>query len=477
MAPRTASSAALATILAVIAGCGGGTREAVTPRPEAAEADGGTTDAATESPASPPAAEALEPPTTIASADVSGRTLLQDATRLYFAGRPLAEADGVYRGPEGDVVWSVEKRGGNPTALFGSPAGPIADLALSGGELFFSVGGTLVLSARGEATSTDYREGRLMRVATSGGKVEVVASGQVEPGAVTAGDGQVFWFVDGDGSPGTAAVRRVAAGGGKARQLVGGATAPGALALSGEHLLWISAGTDPDRGATSHVWRVDLDGGAETRLATLDGEPRAIVADGETAFVATSAIIARVPIGGGDPAIIVDGSRQPRALAVDADMLYWTSRETGEVLAVPRQGGAVVTIARNQDEAGGIAADDRAIYWTASGAIRRLRKQGADDPSTRIADDKAPPKPSAEAGGTKDPGELPEKWLKCKRHKQCALLETGCCRKVSVNKRFKAKARKALPRSKCDAECSYGNVSARCEDARCRAVLTPAPAE
>jgi hypothetical protein len=484
-----AASVAVALIAAM--GCGSSASDAAEPGPGESGAVG---DPSGHAPTDPGAqSHAPEVPTTLARADITGATLTHDEDRLYFAGPPLADADGNYYGPDGDLIWSVRKRGGHPQSLFDNPLGPVAGVAVDRGKVIFSVGGALELSASGDMASSTYRKGQIMRAAASGGPPKIVAKNQVEPKAVAVEGGQVFWFVEDDGSPGAAAVRRAATGGGKIRNIARGATAPGAVAVSDKHVFWLSTGEDPDAGWTTHLWRADRDGGKTRKLATFEGEPRAVVCEGDEVFVATAGIIARVPVAGGDPVRLVEDSRQPQALAIDADKVYWTSREAGEILSVSRQGGAIDVLVRNQDEVGGIVVDDRAIYWTVKSAIRKLRKAGAEqptaaptpeqpeepaDPFAPIEEDKAPPKPLAKAGGTTssdkiDPDDLPEKWLKCKKHKQCVLIETGCCMLISVSKKFKKKARKALPHSTCDAECSYENITARCEDKLCRAVLSP----
>jgi hypothetical protein len=495
MTTQTARATLLAAALTCLVGCGSSSPEAATPEPASSTAgEGGSAPDGAAGDGTP----MLDTPSTLARADITGRALAQDEKRLYFAGPPLADADGEYYGPDGDLIWSVEKSGGHPKALFDTPPGPVAGAAVDGGKVFFSVGGALVLSAEGDMASSTYRKGQIMRAASGGGKPKVVAKNQVEPKAVAADRGQVFWFADDEGTQGTASVRRAAAGGGKVKDVARGATAPGCVAVVGKHVLWLSTGEDPDAGWTTHLWRANRDGGAKKRLATLEGEPRAVIADETTVFVATAGIIASVPIGGGDPVTIVDDSRQPQALALDADTLYWTTRETGQVLSLPKRGGAITTLAMNQTEVGGIVVDDMAIYWTVSSAIRKLEKRGPTslpagaskgsptsieeepaDPFAPIAEEDVGP-PSLPAGATEggttskvDPDNLPEKWLKCKRHKQCVLIETGCCLLVSVNKRSKKKARKALPHSTCDAECSYENITARCEDKLCRAVLSP----
>jgi hypothetical protein len=48
---------------------------------------------------------------------------------------------------------------------------------------------------------------------------------------------------------------------------------------------------------------------------------------------------------------------------------------------------------------------------------------------------------------------------------------------IAVTKKFRGKARAALPRTTCDAECNFDNISARCEEGSCRAVIAPETAK
>ncbi len=63
---------------------------------------------------------------------------------------------------------------------------------------------------------------------------------------------------------------------------------------------------------------------------------------------------------------------------------------------------------------------------------------------------------------------LPAEWIACKRHKDCVLLETDCCAWVAVHQKHRARARTALPYSRCDMVCSQGPTRGRCRRGRCR---------
>ncbi|MBW2277870.1 MAG: hypothetical protein JRF63_10280, partial [Deltaproteobacteria bacterium] len=187
MTNSTLRATLFAGSLMLLIGCGAGGPDASEPRPDS-EGDGSeaANDGATSSDGT---GQALESPSTIARADISGRGLDQDEKKLYFAGPPLADTDGNYYGPDGDLIWSIDKAGGHPKPLFNNPAGPVADVAVDRGKVLFSVGGALELSASGDMASSTYRKGQIMRVVASGGPAKVVAKNQVEPKSVAADGG------------------------------------------------------------------------------------------------------------------------------------------------------------------------------------------------------------------------------------------------------------------------------------------------
>jgi hypothetical protein len=481
-------AAMMRVLVALCAGCGGAIPEATTPAADTtAPVEQDQTDTTEDEP---------EPPSTIAHADITGTALAQDESRLFFAGPPLAAADGGYEGADGDLVWTVAKKGGEPVPLFDGAHGPVKGVAVGDGKVLWTVSGTLVLSAQGDMAATTYRKGQVMRATTAGKGSTVLARNQAEPGAIVAAGGRVFWISQIDDTGERSAIRRAPIKGGKTKTLSQGKTAPVAIAANERHVFWLSSGEGED-GWETYLWRIGVDGGKVKQLATLPGEPGVLTVSGDTVFAASSAQLAQVPAGGGEPVLLDEGLNEPRGIAVDAQFVYWTDRGLRTVKRAAVGGGDVEVLATDQREPGGITVDDRGIYWMVKGAIRKIDKHPPEpqakadkppddpqpaDPFAPLAEqDEGPaslPEGASQGGTTsiddgEDPEQLPPKWIKCKRDKQCVLIEAGCCYKIGVNKKFRKKARKKLPRSTCDTQCDYGNIEAVCEDRNCRAVIRP----
>ncbi|HEX2670881.1 MAG TPA: hypothetical protein VHM25_08415, partial [Polyangiaceae bacterium] len=62
---------------------------------------------------------------------------------------------------------------------------------------------------------------------------------------------------------------------------------------------------------------------------------------------------------------LAKGQPNPAGIAVDESGVYWVNRNAnGEVMHKPIEGGAVETLAADQNGAHAIALDANAIYWT-----------------------------------------------------------------------------------------------------------------
>jgi hypothetical protein len=80
---------------------------------------------------------------------------------------------------------------------------------------------------------------------------------------------------------------------------------------------------------------------------------------------------------GAPPKLLATDPGVPARIAVDDRFVYWTNRSAGRVMAVPKDGGAIVTVATSQAGPYAIVADRDGIFWTnrddgSIGAVAKL---------------------------------------------------------------------------------------------------------
>jgi hypothetical protein len=159
-------------------------------------------------------------------------------------------------------------------------------------------------------------------------------------------------------------------------------SAPIAVALdpSGNDIFWVDYGLGT-------VNQKSLHGGPTVVLASGRANPIAIAVDSTYVYWAdhglsgTDGSVNRVPIatdpdaGTAQVTALATSEPLPWGLAIDATSVYWTNRvnSTGTVKRVSKQGGTVVTIAKNLGAPMGIAVDTSdvdaggspsSVYWT-----------------------------------------------------------------------------------------------------------------
>jgi hypothetical protein len=159
---------------------------------------------------------------------------------------------------------------------------------------------------------------------------------------------------------------------------------PEGLAVDDDNLYWTDLAGD--------VRAVPLRGGPPTLLATGQLAPGAIAAGGgQVVWLTADGVIATVPAAGGAVVTLYAAGRQLASLALDADRAYVTDAGAGQVLSLPRQGGAPTTLATGLARPYGVAVDD-GVYVTCAGGpggedgeVLRLDKKSAATPPVTLA--------------------------------------------------------------------------------------------
>jgi hypothetical protein len=196
-----------------------------------------------------------------------------------------------------------------------------------------------------------------------GGNPTIIASGQGQVWGIAVDDANVYWS-------------RLGAGGGVMKAPVTGGT-PTVLA-SGMSASRIVAGKgfvlfEEDTGALK---KVSAAGGTPETVvdAQFVGPIGALTADDESAYYEGSGVIGRVPFAGGPPSKLAVVGSDVRAIAVDCTNVYVAEYDSGSILAVPKEGGAITTFVTGQlPEA--VAVDHANVYWVNSdGSIMKAAK-------------------------------------------------------------------------------------------------------
>ena len=192
--------------------------------------------------------------------------------------------------------------------------------------------------------------------------VQVVASGQSDPGIVAADASALYWFdFSGTDAAPVATLMTTSLSGSAPAALVTVSGAPRSIAVAAGVVYW----TDIFSGT---VMSVPTSGGAATRLAAAQNQPVGIAVDAASVYWTTWAggAVMKAPVGGGKPVVLADGQGQPGPLAMDSQNLYWADG-TGEIVKLPLAGGAPVVLARGQS-AVDVAVDAANVYWVNEGA-------------------------------------------------------------------------------------------------------------
>ena len=296
-----------------------------------------------------------DPPVALATGLTEPNSVVVDETNVYFVA-PFAGA-----------VMKVPKAGGEVTTVAGG-------LTFAGG---FNASIVLAIDAT-HLYVAESGGGRILRLDKDGSNLTTIASGQDHPSAIVIDDSSVYWDNFGDGT--IASAPKV---GGSVVVLVTGqvsSLSPLAMAASNSALFWFGAdghlrsvaktggpvsvvvyragvrqiAADASRVFWSDYYQdhtvksVSFDGSDIEDLAFVaDGWPLGIALDGDELYAGFgfsdvgADMIVKGSKSGGPVSVIVEGQRNPEALALDVDCVYWTSVdylevETGSVMRAPR---------------------------------------------------------------------------------------------------------------------------------------------
>lgn len=186
------------------------------------------------------------------------------------------------------------------------------------------------------------------------------------PNALAIDGGVVFWTeVDGQ------QVRGIALDGSALRTLDDEPTSKIAIAVSATHVAWTASGDMADVVVMDRATR------AKTTISTSEYAPGGIVLDGNDVYwVARHALsedgAVRVARSFGAPVDLAPGEHWPSQLVHAGDRLYWLGHD--RIRSVAAAGGAPATVVDGRGAIGGIAVDATHVYWTERdrGAVVRM---------------------------------------------------------------------------------------------------------
>jgi hypothetical protein len=261
--------------------------------------------------------------------------------------------------------------------------------------------------------------GKIMKVALSGGTPVILADNQDFPNGICLANGAVYWAVwlaggaimsvpTGGGTVTTIkgasglqlidvaihggnaytiaveglVLKVVAVPAGATTQLASGQNGPAGVVANANGVFWSNS------GSAGGIMRAPIDGDGGTAPDTLASLPNVtpmeVALDDTHAYWVTRTggeiqKIEQLGVGKSVTTLVtVPKTLYPHVngLALDADHVYFASPNGGFVYRVSKAGGALETLASNQQGVNGVAVDDKAIYWlnSTAGAVMKLAK-------------------------------------------------------------------------------------------------------
>ena len=135
------------------------------------------------------------------------------------------------------------------------------------------------------------------------------------------------------------------------------------LAVDTEHLYWTTTSTSPS-GATETIWKLAKSGGTPSAVVRDVASLGAIAASAGDLYwsVSVSGQIFRLPKDSSASELVLNLGR-PAQLAVSRHGLYWLDGAAGSVMRANIDGTAAVAVAEGQRGAGQLQLDDSNVFW------------------------------------------------------------------------------------------------------------------
>jgi hypothetical protein len=216
----------------------------------------------------------------------------------------------------------------------------------------------------------------------AGGTLVTLPSDSTEGATLLVAGGRLYWG-------GVRSVASVAIDGGQVVPFPASPPAPAPFAIGGANLFYV----DGSQHVGYAVSRSPLAGGPSTTLAT--GPVKAgfaLAADASDVYWSAGDSVFGVPAAGGSKVTLASGHGEAViGISLDATNVYWLDAGTREadttLLAVPRTGGTVTTLATHLSEPTNVVSDGTDVYWgdSYSGAIVRVPRAGGA-PTTLYTD-------------------------------------------------------------------------------------------
>lgn len=113
--------------------------------------------------------------------------------------------------------------------------------------------------------------------------------------------------------------------------------------------------------------------------ASADGGPRPSAGDPQRCGPRALDCEGGMCLGGRCTPVVLAGDVDPNFIAQDADRVYVTDAKLGAIYAVPKDGGALQTLATFEFPSSGIAVGDGRVYFSASRAVHSVPSHGGKD--------------------------------------------------------------------------------------------------